>query len=136
MANRLGTLTGAFTYNNPVISAATMKKAKDETGPALIELVGTNFGSTDHSMTAAVGIISCATSKWVSDSAITCTVPSFAEEGPLYASFGDGKGKICRRCESGFTVACSSTDPGFCIDCVTCSAGEYTINCNAITERR
>jgi hypothetical protein len=136
IAQNQDTRSGAFTYDVPAISGAEVSQTKDQATPAILDLLGINFGATDHSMTAAIGIISCTTSQWVSDSAISCTIPISFDESAFANSARDGRGKICKRCSAGFTVACSSSDPGYCIDCITCGAGFQTINCNAITERR
>ena len=132
----LNTRSRAFTYDMPAISGAEKSQTKDQFRPAIVDLVGKNFGATDHSLGAAIGIMFCGTSQWVSDSTISCTVPRSYDENSVVKSARDGRGKICTQCAAGFTVACSSSDPGYCVDCITCGAGFQTVNCNAITEQR
>jgi len=136
MANIIGTRSEGFTYDAPTIVNAKVSRTKSADVGALVDLLGINFGSTDHSMSAAVGIVTCDSSQWVSDSSISCAVPTGFDEDALLIAASKGNGRICTRCASGFTVACSSSSAGYCIECITCSIGEYTSNCNSITEIR
>jgi DNA-directed RNA polymerase subunit H (RpoH/RPB5) len=136
MAQDLNTRSRAFTYDMPAISGAEISQTKDQARLAIVDLLGKNFGATDHSLGAAIGIVFCGTTQWVSDSTILCAVPRSFDENSVVRSARDGKGKICIQCAAGFTVACSSSDSGYCVDCITCGTGFQTVNCNAVSERR
>jgi hypothetical protein len=136
MAQDLNTRSRAFTYDMPAISGAEISQTKDQARLAIVDLLGKNFGATDHSLGAAIGIVFCGTTQWVSDSTILCAVPRSFDENSVVRSARDSKGKICIQCAAGFTVACSSSDSGYCVDCITCGTGFQTVNCNAVSERR
>jgi len=136
MANNVETSSGGFSYDAPIIVNAKWCRSKTANDGALIDLQGSNFGSTDHSMSAEVGIVRCDSSQWVSDSSISCSVSTGFDENTLLIAASEGNGRICTRCASGFSVACSKSSAGYCIECIKCSVGEYTSNCNSISETR
>jgi len=82
MALRVGTSTEVFTYDSPSITdvVGTNGPPSHSSG-ATVTVLGKNFGTSDYTVTAKVGVTACSFTKWVSDSHVTCVAPSGACPG-------------------------------------------------------
>lgn len=71
----IGTSTNAFTYDSPVVSFTDPINAPPQGSSASISVYGFNFGTTDKSATAQLGMTVCQTTVWSTDSSVVCTSP-------------------------------------------------------------
>ena len=71
-----GCLSRAFTFDNPVLVRTNILVSPNgpATGGNTVSIYGTNFGATDTSLTAQVGLTACGTVSWSSVSLIACLV--------------------------------------------------------------
>lgn len=76
----VGTGATVFTYDSPLVT-----QTDDVNGPTLagtlVTVYGVNFGTEDGSVTANIGMTSCASSIWVANSMVKCLHPSGAGPG-------------------------------------------------------
>jgi hypothetical protein len=71
----MGTLVEAFSYDSPVVTHLFTTANSPTSGMAQITFHGTNFGASDFSGTAFVGVTVCASSDWGSTTSILCLAP-------------------------------------------------------------
>jgi len=69
-----GTILKVFTYDAPVLTAASVSNGPAKSGVTLT-LLGSNFGGPDSSPTALVGQSVCARSVWVTGTRLDCLTP-------------------------------------------------------------
>jgi hypothetical protein len=67
----VGTHTGFFTYDSPVISGVTPANAATTAGLS-VTIIGSNFASSDVTTSVRVGSSLCATSAWTTQTSVTC----------------------------------------------------------------
>lgn len=73
IASLVGTALRAFTYDAPVVTFPSVSNGA-ASGNTPIVISGMNYGFSDLSLTARVGASACTTSKWVTDTALSCTL--------------------------------------------------------------
>ena len=97
-----GTFTLVYTYDSPVPSGASWQNGPT-TGEVTITIVGRNFGAKQYSPRGRLGATTCASSSWVSDSALSCKLPR-------------GRGAITGASVSLNSVVAGSMSAGFSYD--------------------
>jgi hypothetical protein len=70
-----GKIEGTYTYDGPVITALYSSN-NPTTGGGSITMVGKNFAPTDASPEAQLGITTCLTTSWLTDSSMICRAPA------------------------------------------------------------
>jgi len=71
VASGLGTYQQRFTYDAPRITNVNLYNTPTSTGVQLT-FAGVNYGVADPTASARVGVVSCATSVWSSNTAVLC----------------------------------------------------------------
>jgi hypothetical protein len=79
--NLVATANLAFTYDSPVVTYAEPYNAPNSAGIS-VTLSGTNFGSTDLSVTIQVAETACSRSQWISGTSATCGLREGVGVGP------------------------------------------------------
>jgi hypothetical protein len=81
VASLLGTATGMFSYDAPVVTSSDVSAAAYSTsnGPASgnydMTIIGANFGDVSRGAKARIGSTACRTTAWKSDSTVVCRMP-------------------------------------------------------------
>jgi len=80
VAINAGTIQNAFTYDGPVVTYMDRNNGPTK-GGAQVTFYGTNFGPIDAVLGARIGGTSCASTKWVTNTAVACATPEGKASG-------------------------------------------------------
>lgn len=68
-----GTTAAVFTYDSPVTSVVSVANSATS-GAGVVTMLGRNFGVSDRTPTQQLGVTSCSTTIWSTDTSVACTV--------------------------------------------------------------
>jgi hypothetical protein len=97
------TLTGTqylgFSYDSPVITSVATRNGPTS-GASVTTIMGLNFGAADLSLTAKLGVTSCASTDWITETAVLClNEAGFGIKGFVTVVLDDHSGTLA----AGFT---------------------------------
>jgi len=69
----VGTQPGVFSFDSPVVSFVGAKNGASS-GGTIVTFSGKNFGFSDSTPTGVIGVSSCATSLWTTDTSVRCGI--------------------------------------------------------------
>jgi len=89
----VGTGFGAFSFDAPIITNANAPNAPS-TGSAVATIYGMNFGGTEYSSTAGLGVSACVATVWGSETSVTCKASAGLLQTNVNLSIGGNVGSL------------------------------------------
>jgi hypothetical protein len=131
-STRVSTSTNVFSYDGPKV--ARVQGELQSLSASEVLLSGVNFGVHDLTLSAIISTAGCATTSWMSDTSLKCTLNEgyVFQDVPLAVA---DKIRVCAKCKPDeVVVGCTDSSAGYCTQCQPCDPGFFRFDCVSGTD--
>lgn len=119
------TLSSAFSFDAALVSGSASTFPANMGNSSTFFLNGNGFGTSDYTLQALLGTYGCTNTEWTSDTTLQCNLNEGNVERDIPISVIQSA-RLCKICSgSQALIGCTSASAGKCVQCDSCTAGEY-----------